>query len=295
MAMSRRWCFTINNWTDEEYEAMFEWPAVDYMVAGKEVGESGTNHIQGFVRFTVNMRLSAVKKLNARAHWEITRGTTRQAADYCKKEGDFEEVGEMPMTAEEKGEMERARWEEIRQKAKSGDIETIEPQVYVVHYRTLKEIARDHMAQVAPLKAPCGIWIWGQAGVGKSYYARKTWPEHFIKELNKWWDGYSNEVTVIVDDMDPNYASAFGRLFKIWSDAYPFVAETKGGAIRIRPERFVVTSQYRIDEVWSDKETLAAIKRRFTEIKMLPESKDGELWKEEAQPPHEEEKVYEEV
>lgn len=41
--------FTLNNWTDEEYQYLAEVfaPQTKWMVIGKEVGENGTRHLQG--------------------------------------------------------------------------------------------------------------------------------------------------------------------------------------------------------------------------------------------------------
>ena len=67
-----------------------------YLVVGREVGQSGTPHLQGFVIFNRSVRRSRVSGLLPRAHLEITRGTSEQAATYCKKEGDFDEYGTFP-------------------------------------------------------------------------------------------------------------------------------------------------------------------------------------------------------
>jgi len=42
----RRFVFTLNNWTDDELEDLMEFPC-QWMVIGKEIGESGTKHLQG--------------------------------------------------------------------------------------------------------------------------------------------------------------------------------------------------------------------------------------------------------
>lgn len=74
-SQSTRWCFTLNNWSIEQFEACFSWPGTRYVSVGQEVGESGTPHLQGFVCFVSNKRLSGVRQLFPTAHWEIARGS----------------------------------------------------------------------------------------------------------------------------------------------------------------------------------------------------------------------------
>lgn len=95
MKMSTNWCFTLNNYTEEEeavVNALYPKDA-NYLVYGKEMGESETPHLQGYLHTVKKNRLSAMKKLIPRAHWEQMRGTSEQASDYCKKDGDFKEFG----------------------------------------------------------------------------------------------------------------------------------------------------------------------------------------------------------
>ncbi len=96
----KRWCFTLNNFTPAEYDAIVS--SVDnyeYLVVGKESGESGTPHLQGFAILKTRLRLAAVRLLiSPRAHFEAARGTPKQASDYCKKDGEFFEHGELPQS-----------------------------------------------------------------------------------------------------------------------------------------------------------------------------------------------------
>jgi Putative viral replication protein len=93
MAQSRFWCFTLNNYTCDELEHLDSWCAeedVEYAVLGREVGDSGTHHIQGYQRFVARKRIGSIRGRIARAHFEVAR-CPAQAAEYCKKDGEYSE------------------------------------------------------------------------------------------------------------------------------------------------------------------------------------------------------------
>jgi len=117
-------CFTINNYTEECTKACkeyFESGKCNYMVLGFEVGESGTTHIQGYLQWPKVTRWATLAKA-WKAHFESARGTGTQASDYCKKEKNFIEFGELRDTAGGRvgGEMEKARWADIRARVAEG-------------------------------------------------------------------------------------------------------------------------------------------------------------------------------
>ena len=84
MTTSYNWVFTLNNPTVDP-EALFDPTVMKYYVAQLEVGESGTPHIQGYLRMLKKVRMSAMKKLIPEAHWEVRKGTHKQARSYCMK------------------------------------------------------------------------------------------------------------------------------------------------------------------------------------------------------------------
>ena len=95
---AKNWCFTLNNYGQDGEKRVLQRGAenesVCYMVVGKEIGESGTPHLQGYVQFSKRFALGSVKRIvGERAHCEVSRGTPQQAAEYCKKDGDFKEIG----------------------------------------------------------------------------------------------------------------------------------------------------------------------------------------------------------
>lgn len=84
--MSKSWVFTLNNYTEKD-ETFLSDLEKTYLIYGREVGANGTPHLQGFITFKCTHRLSAVRKLLPRAHWEIAK--SKDAMNYCMKEGDY--------------------------------------------------------------------------------------------------------------------------------------------------------------------------------------------------------------
>lgn len=105
---AKNWCFTFNNPPEGSRARILLWSGVRYIVVGNEVGESGTPHLQGFVSFVKQLRFSKVKELLPSAHWEVARNAS-QSAEYCKKDGDYEEVGTAPKKAGARVDLEAAR------------------------------------------------------------------------------------------------------------------------------------------------------------------------------------------
>lgn len=115
------------------------------------------------------------------------------------------------------------------------------------------------------------FWVYGPTGIGKSRWIRTNYSGQFYeKSQNKWWDGYSGQSVVLLDDYDLK-GEHLGHNLKIWSDCYSFTAEIKGGTIRPVLTHFIITSQYLPKDIFcqgkdSDKwdtEMTFAIERRF--------------------------------
>lgn len=102
----KHWVFTLNNPSADDQGSLWL-PPYDYAVLGLErCPTTGTPHIQGYVIFKKKYRLTQLKKYSPqgqRAHWEpqSVYSTPAQASDYCKKEGDFKEFGELYVDVEE--------------------------------------------------------------------------------------------------------------------------------------------------------------------------------------------------
>lgn len=115
------------------------------------------------------------------------------------------------------------------------------------------------------------FWIYGPAGCGKTSWVWEAKPEDlYVKNANKWWDGYKNQNIVLIDDWDPSH-KVLAHHLKQWADRYPFLGEMKGAGRLMRPAHIIITSNYSIEECFEGPD-VDAMKRRFTMIKGRPES-----------------------
>lgn len=274
------WVFTLNNplslgCPDVYTETVaVEWlPPHKYLVIGQEVGESGTPHLQGYVAFQDNLRFNYIKSFSpqcAAAHWEQKSkfSSYAQAADYCKKGGIFTEWGQVPTSGSAAT---AKRWEDALAAARDGRFIEIPAQIQIQCYRTLKCIRQDALLDQPAIEGDLvNFWYHGPPGTGKSLYARLKYPLHFLKALNHWWDGYTGEEVVLLDEWELTSGKFLGHHLKLWSDRYPFRPEVKGSFLPPqRPKTLIITSNYSIDDCFGvgvDPELNRAIHRRFRSV-----------------------------
>jgi len=256
--------------------------SAQYCVAGREVcPATGRHHLQGFVYFkslkTFETASAAIYRPNGVGfdkcfvQAKSPFSTFAETIDYCKKDDDIVvEYGVPPVDVKEAqqrgGEAIASKWSNTRACAEIGDFEKVCDQHFVQYYNTLQTIYRDKAPMPADLPEVCGFWIVGASGAGKTTYAHQRWPNSYRKSASKWWCGYQDQASVVLDDFDTNHA-CLGHHLKLWGDKFSFIAEIKGRSAPIRPKAFVITSQYTVEEIWpADHHTQDAIKRRFKVI-----------------------------
>ena len=263
MSRSRTWTFTLNNYVDASIPQILA-SNPKYCVIGKEVGASGTQHLQGYIVFEHKKSLKQLQLLIPRGHMEISKGTAQENFVYCSKDGDFVEHGVRPLTSKEKGSKAAAVHAEHWELARQGDFLLLPP----AQIKTWEYIHSKYGASPSDLPVLKNIWIHGVTGCGKSSLVRKIPQDFYSKPMSKWWDGYDGEEVVVLDDFAPEHGKFLGYFLKIWADHYVFNAEVKGGMLKIRPKHVVITSQYTLATCFEEPETCAALARRFTEWDM---------------------------
>lgn len=260
---SRNFCFTFNNYPNTELVDSIE---CKYIAYAEEVGESGTPHLQGFVTFYNKKSVQQVIDLMPGCHISIMKGSILQNEVYCAKQGTLVERGEKPMSKNEQGELEKQRWNNARDLAKIGLLDDIDADIYVKYYSSLKNIAKDHQIKPGPEDVKA-YWIYGPTGTGKSHCVETSFPNCYKKAMDdlKWFDGYQDQDVVYLEDID-KYQVKWGGLLKRLADRWPMQASIKGTMKYIRPKVVIVTSNYCIEEIWSDSGTVDPLLRRFKQI-----------------------------
>lgn len=263
---SRNFLMTLNNPVEEceDYlKALHGKLGAAYTCGQLEKGANGTPHIQFFMNWKEPIRLSKIKKADNKLHIEVVK-INNGAHTYCMKEetrldGPWE-FGTKPVQRNSKQD-----WEEVKQHALTNQLEKIPADIYVRHYRNLTQIAKDHMVTPQRTFERKCYWLWGETGLGKSK-AAFSWSESIYPKMqNKWWDGYSGQKTVVLDEFDKEHRCLFSHLKK-WADPWqPFIAEAKNTAMPPDYDIFIVTSNYSLEDLFRDEpDKLNPLLRRFS-------------------------------
>ena len=278
LTRSRRWCFTLNNYS-EEHELAIQDPDnrdITFIIYGREVcPTTGTPHLQGFFILKNPKSLGGIRGCLPQWGWpgtihlEQTRGSVGSNIDYCSK---FDRVpfrrGEEPKQGSRTDLQEVA--ERIEQGQSLQEIAEGCPTEFIKFGRGISSL----IALRAPPRSEKTkvIWCWGATGTGKTRWCNDTYPNGYWKDgSTKWWDGYAGQDAVIIDDFRPSKELSFVFLLRLF-DRYALSVEVKGGYVNFSSSVICVTSPRPPEEVfdkleWLETEDKAQIYRRIDEIK----------------------------
>jgi len=266
------WGFVINNWTKaDQIGANYLLKTAKYGIFSEEVGETGTPHLQGYVRLKDALSLEKMKFYLPRAHFKVCDKGDEANQRYCiggivKPDGTWKplsnnvvEVGKLSKQGA------RNDIKKIAQMIKNGEITLDElmfdyPLEYVKYSRSFEKMFN----AIAPARSvpPIVHWRWGLSGTGKTRYCVEKHLDHYIKDGTPWWDNYKNQEAIIIDDFDNQIP--FRTLLRM-IDRYSFQGQIKGGYVQINSPFIYITSEFPPEYYWSENE-LAQVKRRLTSV-----------------------------
>lgn len=248
----RNWCFTLNNPTAEDVERLTtgasDTNSVKYAIWQRERGESGTEHLQGYVELSRVFRLGAVKRLlgSDRIHLEPRRGSREQARDYCRKDdtriGPIVEFGEFEQQRGRRRDIEAFR-DAIMAGASDEDL-FMEHTGHFFKYGQL--ICRARTAIFKRQRREIRVIVCcGQTNSGKSHYAW-NYAEGDMSKVYKlfhkkpiWFDGYAGEPVLFIDEWEHEPTAEH---LKEICDIWPYVAPIKGGAVNAQWTTVIIAS-----------------------------------------------------
>lgn len=269
-----------------------------YTVYGKEIcPKTKKSHLQGYFVFKNQHEMKWIKRRTFQSmHLEPSRRSAIANTIYCEKDGDvwkFQADGFDPLKYNKKEKTEK--YTIAVESARKGNFDEIDPEIYVKYADKLKKIWMEEVkVKTLFIKGNFHnhfLWLHGPSGVGKSFRARiifnkiKLFFNDYLKfnpldpivtnlniDLydklkNKWWDFYKYQTFILCEEMDPENAKFMVQNIKIWCDQYPFPVEVKQGSFKsIRPMFFIFTSNYSMDDCFTNPKDLEALKRRIKEI-----------------------------
>lgn len=258
--MSKAYVFTWNNYTDDSLITV-DTIECSYIVYGKEVGESGTPHLQGYIEFAKQKKFNTVKNLLKGAHIELRRGSQDQAINYCMKDGDSVERGVRAITRPGK----RTDIDNARDLAKAGGMRLVTKKVQSQQAMNIASKYLEYNEQERDWK-PYVTWIWGDSGTGKSRLAHSALSASDVYTKNdgtKWWNGYDGHEDVIIDDFRDSWWPITEMLSLL--DRYGKRVEVKGGVRQFLAKSIIITSIFPPDQCYRGcgNEPVAQILRRI--------------------------------
>lgn len=303
MARKTNFVLTLNNYTEEELLAiptLVDQKLCTYFCYGKEIGESGTPHLQAFARTrskmsiaTFQRKITEVTGIASRYSVIVATGSLLGNRDYCAKgeqshsewesdktqgpnygkNADFHEFGQY-------GQGRRTDLQDVSEAIRLGktekDIAEAHGEQYMKYYRGIRELIAMLQTNNEPRSwRTIGYWCWGPTGTGKSRWAHSLPGEVYFKAADtKWFDGFVGQETVVLDDFRPNKEISFAKLLQL-ADYYPMIVETKGGSRQFNAKRLIVTTPLDIDETFAHIEflkegSIQQLKRRFKQLEFGP-------------------------
>ncbi|AXQ66259.1 MAG: putative viral replication protein [Circoviridae sp.] len=261
----RNFVFTLNNYKDADIKYLKHYEC-NYLVYGKEIGESGTPHLQGYVELSKQRSFKSVAK-EMKWHIEARRGTQAQAIKYCKKDGDITERG-LPRLQGKRNDIVDLM-DSVRKDVKEIDCFEDHPNAMFKYWKAAARYRHLVESQDKSFEKCLVTVIYGEPGVGKSKAARWLDPNLYEVPNNdcKWFDGYAGEETILLDDYS---GQCDYRYFLKLLDGYKFNVPVKGGFVWKRWKHVIITTNI-LPQYWYGVLDYTPIERRISEIQKLHE------------------------
>jgi hypothetical protein len=271
---SRRWCFTINNYTEDDISSLKSLDKINFLIIGKEVGEEkGTPHLQGYVEYINKKSINQVRK-EIRGHISQAQGNKKQNIEYCTKT----DKNPISIGNQSTDQGKRTDLKNIRESIKPQSIKEL-TDIGIINNLQQRKFAEILKADSIEQRTdyPEVIWLCGDSGVGKTlkvFQDNQDKTIHKQSQSNKWWNGYEGQDVVVLDDIRADFAKYHELLTLL--DKYPHRVEIKGGYMNFNSPRIYITSPYEPAEMYKGKEDLTQLMRRIDTLIVYKGDREAE-------------------
>lgn len=266
--LPRQWIGTWNNYSESDVDRFRDWCVANtsYSICGKEVGESGTPHLQSFHQ---NNPLSFKKFCTLFPTVNVQPvGKDNGCVNYCKKDGNVAfETG----TYVSKTPGRRTDLEKLAEMATSGssmkEIADTDP-VAVIQYGAGLQRLCSLNEQPRDWSTPKEVIVYyGPTGTGKTRRAFTECDNPYVwdPDMKSWFDGYSGHKHVIMDEFRGQLP--LGTMLRLL-DRYPMRVQYKGGSAQFVADKIILTSPQHPRDWYQDcpNDRIDQLMRRISEI-----------------------------
>lgn len=241
----RNWCFTLNNPTttpndDNSNEWWNRFTDLKYGICQLEKGESGTQHLQGYLEFSKQVTPVSMQRMLPGCYQTRRLGSRTQARDYCKKdETRVDGPWEYGEWEQEKGK--RTDLTDIKDLLDNGKTESeiadSHFETWVKFHKGIREYKRMKEAtRCEPTNFEVHI---GEPGAGKTTGVMRDNPGAYWKTAGKWWDRYQGQDTVVLDEFVGWIP--YHELMRL-GDCTPLDLEVKGSTVQFLAKKVILIS-----------------------------------------------------
>lgn len=304
----RNYCFTLNNYTNEDCEMLGKAtfgspfaktpgelykkgdikPFITYLCYAKEIAPTtGTKHLQGYLEMANAKTISALKKSlkNKSYHFEVSKGSAEDNRNYCMKTIDDEDENERwteygsPKQQGERTDLINIKNEIVKGK-KVDDICMDNPNLYHQYGRTLSKIEDIVLRKKYRQWMTTCDWYYGPTGVGKSHKAFEHYnPDtHYLwkNDDNGWQDGYTGQETVIINEFRGNIP--YGKLLEL-IDIHPTTIPRRGKEpAPFLAKHVIITSSLHPREIYCNLSKNDSLEQLYRRIKIYTKDKQKDQW-----------------
>ena len=285
VSQSRRFRFTLNNFTQEDLDALVcrdfgSGNRVTYICYGLETAPTtGTPHVQGYLETEKKTTYTGVQRFRTAAYF-VCNKSAEQNKTYCFKlrEGDTQneitfEQGE-PMRPGQRNDL-NAIGEQIVAGVRPEAIAEENPGMYTRYFRGLHALRAAVIDRPRDKATPKDVIVlFGPTGTGKTRTAIEQLTElygsYYLWDptMHPWWDGYDNHRGVLIDEFRGQVP--FSVIIRLL-DRYRMTVQVKGGTRQFVADTIYITSPKHPDEWYKDdgSDKVSQLKRRITTVTYL--------------------------